>query len=130
MQFNNPTSKERFTPKIYENDNENYLSAAFAAVIAATGAETVYVTPRALFVPRIASGDNGGGFIYQTPLLGCKAPLLLVFDPAGYPSNTQAINFWNRRLFSGSGLQLQQKIVKITPGGVQSTFAKGQRAQF
>src|SRR5262249_34791929 len=95
--------------------------SAFAVIILATGTITANGAVNDLFASINGSGDNGGGFIYQytssgrqsTFASGLSRPRGLAFDDFG-------------NLFVASMTcagTCQGTIVKITSGGVQSTFA-------
>ena len=100
-----------------------FIFAAFAVAILTLGAITANGAVNDLFASINGTGDNGGGFIYQyTPLgvqsifaSGLSRPRGVAFDHFGnlfVATNTCDI--------SGN---CQGSIVKITPGGAQSTFA-------
>jgi sugar lactone lactonase YvrE len=109
---------------------------AFTVVILAIGAVTANGAPNDLFVSINGDGNNGGGFIYEynpdgvqsTFAAGLSRPRGVAFD-----------HFGNLFVVTNTfvpGSQTLVTIVKITPGGVQSTFAtlsgnlKGQGVAF
>src|SRR5215470_7103610 len=110
---------------------------AFTVVILAIGAVTANGAPNDLFVSVNGNTQNGGGFIYEyNPggvqsifAAGLSRPRGVAFDPSGNL-------FVATNTFDSVSGTLQVSIVKITPGGVQSTFAtlsgnlKGQGVRF
>lgn len=110
---------------------------AFTVVILAIGAVTANGAPNDLFVSINGDGNNGGGFIYEynrdgvqsTFAAGLSRPRGVAFDHFG---NLFVVT----NTFDSVSGTLQVSIVKITPGGVQSTFAtlsgnlKGQGVAF
>src|SRR6187397_713007 len=114
-----------------------FIYAVFAAVILATGAVTANGTLNDLFASVNGAANNGGGFIYEynpgglqsTFAAGLSRPRGVAFDHFG---NLFVVT----NTFDSGSQTLQVTIVKITPGGVQSTFAtlsgnlKGQGVAF
>jgi sugar lactone lactonase YvrE len=110
---------------------------AFTVVVLAIGAVTANGAPNDLFVSINGDGNNGGGFIYEynrdgvqnTFAAGLSRPRGVAFDHFG---NLFVVT----NTFDSVSGTLQVSIVKITPGGVQSTFAtlsgnlKGQGVAF
>src|SRR5205809_3040022 len=101
------------------------LTAVFlVAVGLAIGAVTANGAPNDLFVSISGDGNNGGGFIYEyTPgglqstfAAGLSRPRGVAFDHSG---NLFVVT----NTFDSVSGTFQPSIVKITPDGVQSTFA-------
>jgi sugar lactone lactonase YvrE len=100
-----------------------FIYLAFAVVSLATGAATANGAVNDLFASINGTGDNGGGFIYKyTPTgvqsifaSGLSRPRGVAFGPAA--------NLFVATFTCDVSGTCQGAIVKITPGGVQSTFA-------
>jgi sugar lactone lactonase YvrE len=101
------------------------LTAVFlVAVGLAIGAVTANGAPNDLFVSINGDRNNGGGFIYEynrdglqsTFAAGLSRPRGVAFDHFG---NLFVVT----NTFDSVSGTFQSSIVKITPGGVQSTFA-------
>src|ERR1700746_609306 len=100
------------------------ISLALVVVALAIGAVTANGAPNDLFASVNGDMHNGGGFIYQyTPsgvqsifAAGLSRPRGVAFDHFG---NLFVVT----NTFDAVSGTTQPSIVKITPGGVQSTFA-------
>ena len=110
---------------------------AFTVVILAIGAVTANGAPNDLFVSINGDGNNGGGFIYQYNLDGVQSTFAAGLSrPRGVAFDHSGNLFVATNTFDSVSGTLQLSIVKITPGGVQSTFAtlsgnlKGQGVRF
>jgi len=99
------------------------IYAALAVVSLALGAVTANASLNDLFVSINGSGDNGGGFIYQYTPTGQQSTFASGLSrPRGVAFDHGANLFVANMTCDVSG-NCQGSIVKITPDGVQSTFA-------
>ena len=110
---------------------------AFTVVILAIGAVTANGAPNDLFVSISGDGNNGGGFIYKYNPGGVQSIFAAGLSlPRGVAFDHSGNLFVATNTFDSVSGTLQASIVKITPGGVQSTFAtlsgnlKGQGVRF
>jgi sugar lactone lactonase YvrE len=98
-----------------------FIYAAFAAVTLAIGAVTANGAVNDLFASINGSGDNGGGFIYRYTASGAQSTFASGLSrPRGLAFDGSGNLFVASMTCAGT---CQGSIVKITPGGVQSTFA-------
>jgi sugar lactone lactonase YvrE len=109
---------------------------AFTVFILVIGAVTAHGAPNDLFVSIDGDGNNGGGFIYEYNPGGVQSTFAAGLSrPRGVAFDHFANLFVVTNTFV-SGSQTLVTIVKITPDGVQSTFAtlsgnlKGQGVAF
>jgi sugar lactone lactonase YvrE len=101
-----------------------FIYAAFAAVTLAIGAVTANATVNDLFASINGTGDNGGGFIYQYTPSGVQSIFASGLSrPRGVAFDHAANLFVATMTCDNVSGTCQGAIVKITPGGVQSTFA-------
>ena len=97
---------------------------AFTVVILAIGAVTANGAPNDLFASINGSGDNGGGFIYEYNPGGVQSIFAAGLSrPRGVAFDHFGNLFVVTNTFDSGSQTLQVTIVKITPGGVPSTFA-------
>src|SRR5262249_30849416 len=97
---------------------------AFTVVILAIGAVTANGAPNDLFVSINGDGNNGGGFIYKYNPGGVQSIFAAgLSQPRGVAFDQFGNLFVVTNTFDSVSGTLQVSIVKITPGGVQSTFA-------
>src|SRR4030095_5077127 len=99
------------------------VCAAFAAIVLGSGAVTANGAVNDLFASVNGSGDNGGGFIYQYTPAGVQGTFASGLSrPRGVAFDHFANLFVANMTCDVSGT-CQGTIIKITPGGVQTTFA-------
>jgi sugar lactone lactonase YvrE len=97
---------------------------AFTVVILAIGALTANGAPNDLFVSINGDGNNGGGFIYKYNLDGVQSTFAAGLSrPRGVAFDHSGNLFVITTTFDSVSGTFQSSIVKITPEGVQSTFA-------
>src|SRR5206468_9080750 len=97
---------------------------AFTVVILAIGAVTANGAPNHLFVSINGDGSNGGGSIYQYTPTGVQSIFASALSaPRGVAFGHGGNLFVANTTFDPGSQTFQATIVKITPGGVQSTFA-------
>jgi sugar lactone lactonase YvrE len=97
---------------------------AFTVVILAIGAVTANGAPNDLFVSINGDGNNGGGFIYEYNPGGVQSIFAAGLSrPRGVAFDHFGNLFVVTNTFDSVSGTFQASIVKITPGGVQSTFA-------
>jgi hypothetical protein len=99
------------------------IYAAFAVLVLGIGAVTAKGAVNDLFASINGTGDNGGGFIYKYTSTGVQS---IFASGLSQPRGVAFGNFGN--LFVATETcdntnTCQGAIVKITPGGAQSTFA-------
>jgi sugar lactone lactonase YvrE len=100
-----------------------FIYAAFMAVVLAIGTVTANAALNDLFASVNGTGDNGGGFIYQYTPTGVQSIFASGLSrPRGVAFDHFANLFVANMTCDVSG-NCQGSIVKITPDGVQSTFA-------
>ena len=98
------------------------IYAALAAVTLAIGSVTVNGAVNDLFASINGNGENGGSFIYQYTPTGVQSIFASGLNhPRGVASDHSGNLFVATATFDGSAYH--GAIVKITPDGVQSTFA-------
>ena len=95
---------------------------AFTVVILAIGAVTANGAPNDLFVSINGDRNNGGGFIYEYNPDGVQSIFASGLSRPRGVAFDQAANLFVATNTCVSGT-CQGAIVKITPAGVQSTFA-------
>jgi len=99
------------------------IYSALAIAILGIGAVTANATLNDLFASINGSGDNGGGFIYQYTPSGVQGVFASGLSrPRGVKFDHLGNLFVATETCDASG-NCQGSIVKITPDGVQSTFA-------
>ena len=97
---------------------------AFTVVILAIGAVTANGAPNDLFVSINGTANNGGGFIYEYNPGGVQSIFAAGLSrPRGLAFNHSGNLFVVTNTFDSVSGTFQPSIVKITPDGVQSTFA-------
>jgi hypothetical protein len=97
---------------------------AFTVVILAIGAVTANGAPNDLFVSINGTANNGGGFIYEYNPGGVQSIFASGLSrPRGVAFDHFGNLFVVTNTFDSVSGTFQPSIVKITPDGVQSTFA-------
>jgi sugar lactone lactonase YvrE len=97
------------------------IYTAFAVLVLGIGAVTAQGAPNDLFASINGTNDNGGGLIYEYTPSGVKSIFASGLSrPRGVAFDQAANLFVATMTCSGT---CQGAIVKITPGGAQSTFA-------
>jgi len=97
---------------------------AFTVVILAIGAVTANGAPNDLFVSVNGTANNGGGFIYEYNPGGVQSIFASGLSrPRGVAFDHFGNLFVVTNTFDSVSGTFQSSIVKITPEGVQSTFA-------
>jgi hypothetical protein len=123
MQFNNPILNKRNENKHMKTITK-LLYLAFAVVSLAIGAVTAQGTPNDLFASVNGDTQNGGGFIYEYNPAGVQSIFALGLSrPRGVAFDHFGNLFVATNTFDSVSGTVQSSIVKITPAGVQTTFA-------
>jgi sugar lactone lactonase YvrE len=123
-----PNLSQQILEKNYERKKHmktttKFIYVAFAAVTLAIGTVTANAALNDLFASVNGTGDNGGGFIYQYTPTGVQSIFASGLSrPRGVAFDHFANLFVATETCDVSG-NCQGSIVKITPDGVQSTFA-------
>src|SRR4026207_68563 len=100
------------------------IYVALAVVSLATGAVTAQGALNDLFVSINGDGSNGGGSINEYTPTGVQSLFASgLSEPRGMAFDRFGNLFVANTTFDDPSQTFQASIVKITPGGVQSTFA-------
>ena len=100
------------------------IYTTFALLILTMGAVTSHSALNDLFASIGGNGENGGGFVYQYTPIGVQSIFASGLSRPGGVAFDHANNlFVATNTFDSISFTFQGAILKITPDGVQSTFA-------
>ena len=100
------------------------IYVAFALLVLTMGAVTSHGALNDLFASIGGNGENGGGFVYQYTPIGVQSIFASDLSrPGGVAFDHRNNLFVATNTFDSISLTFQGAILKITPDGVQSTFA-------